>query len=424
MHSETERTGSPSASRAATLFILVTVLLDIMALGIMLPALPKLVESFIPDNAVLAAQVYGVFGMSWGLMQFFGAPILGALSDRYGRRAVILLSNLGLGLDYILMALAPNLWILLIGRLIAGVTSASMATAFAYVADVTPSDQRAAEYGKLMAVFGLGLIIGPAIGGVLASIDPRLPFWAAGSFSLINAVYGFFVLPESLTRDQRRPFSWRRANPYGALRLLTRNKAIFSLSVVSFLDSLALLSLPSTFVLYATHKFGWTQDIVGLTFAGVGLGLAIVHGLLTKPVVRLLGERTTMLVGLIFGTAGFALYGISWEGWVIWAAIPLIALWGLSDPTIQSLMTAQFDDREQGQLQGALASLMALAETIGPLISTQVYATALQLGPDVIPAGSPFLVAAAMQLAGCWLAYRVTKKHQAALRSSQVLPAP
>ena len=389
--------------------MLVTVLLDIMALGMMLPALPKLVESLVPGDTAWAAQVFGVFGMAWGLMQFIGAPILGALSDRFGRRPVILLSNLGLGLDYILMALAPNLSILLIGRLIAGFTAATAATAFAYIADITPEENRATEFGKILAMFGIGLIAGPAVGGFLASFDPRLPFWAAAAFSLANFCYGYFVLPESLSPQRRTPFSWARANPYGALRLLARNRRIFGLSIVSLLDSLALVSLPSTFVLYATHKFGWTADIVGLSFAGVGLGLAIVHGLFTGPIVRLLGERVTLLVGLAFGTVGFAMYGISWEGYVIWWSIPLIALWGLSDTTIQSLMSAEFTTREQGQLQGALASLMAIAETIGPLISTQVYAAALSAGAEHVPAGAPFLVAAALQLIGSVIAFASTR---------------
>ncbi len=400
--------------RAATAFVLVTVLLDIMALGMMLPALPKLVESFVPGDTALAARIYGVFGMSWGLMQFFGAPILGALSDRYGRRPVILLSNLGLGLDYILMALAPNLWILLIGRLIAGVTSASTSTAFAYIADITPEEQRATEFGKILAMFGIGFIAGPAIGGYLASIDPRWPFMAAAAFSLTNFTYGYFVLPESLGREKRMPFTWARANPYTSLQMLGRNRRILGLSIVSLLDSLALVALPSTFVLYATHKFGWTEDIVGFTFAGVGIGLAVVHGVLTGPVVKRLGERTTLLVGMVFGTLGFAMYGISWEGWVIWASIPLIALWGLSDTTISSLMSAEFGTREQGRLQGALASLMALAETFGPLLSTQVYAFAIQHGGAAGPwAGAPFMVAALLQLIGFSLAYICTRTPKA-----------
>jgi MFS transporter, DHA1 family, tetracycline resistance protein len=394
---------------AATWFVLITVLLDVMAIGMMLPALPKLVESFLPGNTAHAAQVYGLFGMAWGFMQFIGAPILGALSDRYGRRPVILLSNLGLGLDYILMALAPNLWVLLIGRLIAGISSSSFSTAFAYVADITPSQHRAAEFGKIGAVFGLGFIVGPAVGGVLAGVDPRLPFWVAAAFSLANFCYGYVVLPESLSAERRMAFSWARANPYGAVKMLGRNSRLMGLSVVSFLDSLALISLPATFVLYASHKFGWSDTIIGLTFAGTGLGLAVAHGLLTQPVVAALGERRTLIGGLAIGVVGFSMYGISWEGWVVWAAIPLIALWGIAESALQSLMSQQVASDEQGQLQGAQASLVALAETIGPLLFTQVYAAALTANLDWIPAGTPFVVAAALQLLAIGFAWSATK---------------
>lgn len=384
-----------------------------MAIGMMLPALPKLVEGFLPGDTAHAAQIYGLFGMAWGLMQFIGAPILGALSDRYGRRPVILLSNLGLGLDYILMALAPNLWVLLIGRLIAGLCSSSFSTAFAYVADITPSQDRAVEFGKIGAVFGLGFIVGPAVGGLLAGVDARLPFWVAACFSLANFGYGVFVLPESLSPERRMPFSWARANPYGAVKMIGRSSRLMGLSVVSFLDSLALISLPATFVLYASHKFGWSDTTIGLTFAGTGLGLAIAHGLLTQPVVTALGERRTLIAGLAIGVVGFSIYGLSWEGWVVWAAIPLIALWGIAESALQSLMSQHVAPDEQGQLQGAQASLVALAETIGPLLFTQVYAAALTAHQDWFPVGSPFLVAAALQIlaiAFAWIATKPAKK--------------
>ena len=390
--------------------MLVTVLLDAIAIGMMLPALPKLVEHFVPGDTARAAQIYGVFGMAWGLMQFIGSPILGALSDRYGRRPVILLSNLGLGLDYIVMALAPTLSVLLIGRLLAGLTAASFATAFAYVADVTREENRAAEFGKIGAAFGLGFIVGPAMGGLLAGIDARLPFWVAAGLSLANFGYGYFVLPESLDMDKRTPFRWRRANPWGAMRLLLRNRRLLGLATVSFLDSLALISLPATFVLYATHKFGWSDQTVGWAFASTGIGLAIAHALVTGPVVRLFGERGTLVGGLLLGTVGFSLYGVSWDSWVIWAAIPIIALWGLAESAMQSLMSAEVPLHEQGQLQGALASLVALAETVGPLIFTQVYAAAITWGAGWAPAGSPYLVAAVLQLLAAGIALASTRR--------------
>ena len=377
--------------------MLITVFLDVMAMGMMLPALPKLVESFIPGDTAHAARIFGLFGMAWGLMQFVGAPILGALSDRHGRRPVILLSNLGLGLDYVVMALAPTLWVLMLGRLIAGFCTASISTAFAYIADITAEENRATEFGKIGAVFGLGFIVGPAVGGQLAGIDARLPFWVAAGLSFANFVYGYLVLPESLSPDRRTPFTWKRANPYGAMRMLGRNRRLFGLAIVSFLDSLALISLPSAFVLYATHKFGWSDQTIGTAFACTGIGLAIAHALVTGPVVAAIGERATLLGGLFLGILGFALYGVSWDSWVVWAAIPLIALWGLAESAMQSLMSAEVPVGEQGRLQGALASLVAMAETIGPLLFTQVYAAAISSNVDWVPAGAPFLVAAALQ---------------------------
>jgi MFS transporter, DHA1 family, tetracycline resistance protein len=389
--------------------VLVTVLLDVMALGIMLPALPKLVESFFPGDPTRAARMFGLVGMSWGLMQLIGSPILGALSDRYGRRPIILASNLGLGLDYILMALAPTVWIVVLGRLIAGFCAASFATAFAYIADVTPTEKRAAEFGKIGAAFGLGFIIGPALGGVLASLDPRAPFLAAAAFSFTNAVYGYFVLPESLSLEHRMPFRWSRANPLGSLRLLGRSSRLFGLGLVSFLDSLALVSLPSTFVLYVTHRFGWDDITVGLTYASVGLGLAIVHGGLTGPVVARFGERRTLAIGLTFGIAGFAAYGLAPSSMFVWLAMPLVALWGLADSASQSLMSREVGEDEQGQLQGALASLMAIAETLGPLVFTQVYAAALNPEQVWFPLGSAFLLAALLQVAGLAISWHTTR---------------
>ena len=389
--------------------MLITVFLDVMAMGMMLPALPKLVESFVPDNTAQAARIYGLFGMAWGSMQFVGAPILGTLSDRYGRRPIILLSNLGLGLDYILMALSPNLWVLLIGRLIAGLTASSFSTAFAYIADITPEAGRAGEFGKIGAVFGLGFIVGPAIGGVLSGIDHRLPFWVAAGLSLANFAYGYFALPESLEPGKRTAFTWARANPYGAMRMLLRSRRLLGLATVSFLDSLALISLPATFVLYAAHKFAWTDQIIGYAFACTGIGLAISHAALTGPAVKRLGERRTLIAGLVFGVLGFSLYGVSWDGWVVWSAIPLIALWGLAESAMQALMSAEVAPGEQGQLQGALASSVALAETLGPLLFTQVYASAITSGAAWAPAGAPYLVAAALQVLAIVIAWRSTR---------------
>src|SRR5262245_13919794 len=270
--------------RAALAFIFAIVLLDVIALGIVIPVLPKLVEGMVGDTA-LGAQVFGLFGTVWALMQFFFSPVLGALSDRYGRRPVLLISMTGHGLDYILMALAPNLVWLFIGRVISGVTAASFSTAYAYIADVTEPAKRAAAFGMVGAAFGIGFVLGPALGGILGSFDPRLPFWVAAAFSLANAAYGWLVLPESLPVERRMAFSWARANPVGSLRLLGQNPVLLGLAGVAFLYHLAHVVLPSTAVLYASYRYGFDDMTMGLTLAAVGIASGIVQGFLIRPAV-------------------------------------------------------------------------------------------------------------------------------------------
>src|SRR4029079_6378879 len=303
----------PTAStprRAAVLFILITVLLDMLSFGIIIPVLPKLVEEFLSGDTAQAAVIYGLMGTAWALMQFVCSPIQGALSDRFGRRPVVLLSNFGLGLDYIVMALAPNVIWLVSGRTISGIASSSFSTAGAYIADVTPVEQRAAAYGKIGMVFGLGFVFGPALGGWLGSFDPRLPFWGAAALSLLNAGYGFFVLPESLPPQTRLALGWRRANPVGALVLLRSHHELFGLAAVAFLGYLAHAVLPSISVLYMGYRYGWGTASVGLMMAGVGVAPMIVRGGLMRPITAKLGARVTMFVGLLCGGIGFAVYGL------------------------------------------------------------------------------------------------------------------
>jgi DHA1 family tetracycline resistance protein-like MFS transporter len=348
----------PRPTTAATAFVLVTVFLDSISIGLMLPALPKLISSFVPEDPVFAAQLVGIFAASWGLMQLFGSPFLGALSDRYGRRPIILISNVGLAVDYLLMAVAPTIWLLFFGRLVSGFTASTFATSFAYVTDVTPPEQRAAAYGRIGAVFGLGFIIGPAIGGVLAEFGPRVPFILAAGLAMANTVYGFFVLPESLLRENRMAFHLARANPFASLQLLRRTPRLAGLAVVNLLDALALVSITATFVLYTTAKFQWTDATIGLTFAAIGLAIAIVQGGLTGLVVARIGERRTLMLGLTLGIVGFSIYGLAPSSAWIWVAIPILAMWGLADSPNQSLMTREVNDNEYGQLQGALAALL------------------------------------------------------------------
>ena len=288
----------PPVRNAAAAFIFVTILLDMLALGLIIPVLPKLVESFVDNDTASAARIFGLFGTAWALMQFLFSPILGALSDRFGRRPVVLLSNFGLALDYVLMALAPSLVWLFIGRVISGITSASISTAFAYIADVTPPERRAAVFGKIGAAFGAGFILGPALGGLLGGMDPRLPFWIAAGLSFANSLYGFLILPESLPPERRSPFRWRNANPLGALHLLRSNRILAGLSLANFFGQVAHVVLPSTFVLYATYRYGWTTATVGLTLALVGVCSMVIQGAGVGPIVKRFGERRTLLVGI------------------------------------------------------------------------------------------------------------------------------
>src|SRR5271169_2639406 len=306
------------ARGAAVAFIFVTILLDMLALGLIMPILPKLVESFVDDDTARAARIFGLFGTVWALMQFFFSPILGSLSDRFGRRPVVLLSNFGLGLDYVLMAMAPSLIWLFIGRVISGITSASVSTAFAYIADMTPPERRAAVFGKVGAAFGAGFILGPAIGGLLGGVDPRLPFWAAAGLSFANTLYGVFILPESLPRDRRSPFRWKNANPLGALHLLRSDRILTGLSVVNFVAQLAHVVLPSTFVLYATYRYGWDATTVGVTLAMVGICAMAVQGLAIGAIVKRLGESRALMLGLICGAAGFLIFGTAPSGPLFW----------------------------------------------------------------------------------------------------------
>ena len=397
--------------RAALAFIFVTILLDFLALGIIIPVLPHLVEDFMGGDTAGAAKVYGVFGTVWALMQFLAMPVLGALSDRYGRRPVILLSNLGLGLAYVLMALAPNLAWLFVARVISGITAASVSTGMAYIADVTPQERRSASFGKVGVAFGLGFILGPAIGGLLGSVDPRLPFWGAAAFSLINALYGVFVLPESLSPERRRPFEWRRANPLGSLKLLRSHKDLAGLAGVVFLSNLAHAAMPSTFVLYAAYRYAWDARDVGFVFAGVGICSALVQGGLVGPAVRRLGERRVLLTGLTFGALGFLVYGLAPTGALFLAAVPVVALWGLASPAAQGLMTRHVGPNEQGALQGAAGSIMGVATMIGPSLFAGTFAYFISEGTRWHAPGAAFVLAAALLALGAVVAARITAKH-------------
>jgi DHA1 family tetracycline resistance protein-like MFS transporter len=395
--------------RAAIAFIFVTAVIDIIAMGIVIPVLPALIEQFSGSNAS-AGIINGVFVALWALMQFVASPIIGALSDRYGRRPVILLSAAGLACDYVLMAIAPNLWWLALGRIIAGVTSASFTTVYAYMADITPPEQRARAYGLIGAAFSGGFVLGPLLGGVLGEISPRAPFWAAAALSGVAFLYGAFVLPESLAPDKRMAFAWRRANPFGSLRLLRSHPELSGLAVVNFLLYFAHHVFSAVFVLYAGYRYGWSAWEVGLLLAMVGALDMIVQGVLIGRVVKKLGDRTTMVVGLFGGAIGIATMGLAPTGWWFVAAMAPNALWGLAMPTLQSLMTQHVSESEQGQLQGANMSVASIAGVVSPLFFGWVYAQSVGDAPALPSPGAAFLIAALVLLAAAILGWVVARR--------------
>src|ERR1700729_2084438 len=322
--------GGARHGRASFAFIFATVALDMVAFGIIIPVLPRLIIRFEHGDMSMAATQTGIFAFVWAAMQFVFAPVMGALSDRFGRRPVVLLSNFGLGCDYVLMAVAPTLSWLFVGRVISGITAASFPTANAYIADVTPPEKRAAKFGMLGAAFGLGFVVGPALGGMLGGMGLRYPFWAAAALSLTNALYGFFILPEALPKERRAPFNLRKANPLGALKLLGSHPELLGLASAMFLYYNAHEALPSMFVLYTDYRYHWGTQITGWALAGVGVGSTIVSALLISLAVRKLGELRTLFTGMVCGMAGFATFAFAPTTAIFVIGIPLLSLWGLT----------------------------------------------------------------------------------------------
>ena len=398
------------ARKAALIFIFVTVLIDILAFGLIIPVLPHLIEDFVGGDTAHAAYWVGVFGTVFAAIQFFSSPVQGALSDRFGRRPVILLSCLGLGLDFCFMALANALPWLLVGRIISGITSASFTTANAYVADVTPGDRRAKSYGLLGAAFGLGFIVGPLLGGWLGAIHLRLPFWFAAGLALLNFCYGLLVLPESLPKEKRAPkFDWSHANPLGAVVLLKRYPQVFGLAAVVFIANLAHYVYPSIFVLFADYQYGWGPREVGWVLAAVGVCNVIVNVGLVGRVVHAIGERRALLLGLSCGVIGFTIYGFADLGWMFLVGIPISAIWGLAAPSTQALITRQVGSDVQGRIQGALMSLVSMAGIIGPAIFAGSFGLFIGRHAPLHLPGAPFLIAASLLVGAVLIAWRYAR---------------
>ena len=385
--------------RHALIFVCLTMLIDTIGFGIIIPVSPNLLMSVGHIDLAAATRIGGLLLVVYASLQFLCGPIIGNLSDRFGRRSVLLLSLLAFGIDYFLMALAPNLAWLFVGRAIAGIAGAAYSPAGAYIADISPPEKRAANFGMLGAMFGLGFIIGPALGGVIAHYGERAPFYAASALALINLVYGYFVLPESLSRAQRRPFSLARANPLGTFLAFARHPAVLALAGANFLWQLAHQVYPATWSFFAKARFDWTPAQIGWSLAFTGMTMVLVQTLVTGRVVKALGENRAAMIGIAAGVLGFVGNAAATQGWMVYAAMTVGALQGLVYPSMQGLMSRLIPANAQGELQGGVASLASLSSIIGPFVMTQALAHYADARAPVYFPGAAFALAAGLGLA-------------------------
>ena len=396
-------------------FIFVTLFLDILGVGLIIPILPKLIESFCGGNVSVASGMFGCLAALYSLMQFLFAPILGSLSDRFGRRPVILASLLGSGIDYLLLAFAPGLSWFFLGRIIAGITGANIIAAGAYIADVSPPEKRAGNFGLIGAAFGLGFIAGPALGGLLGHFSLRAPFLVAAGLTSLNWLYGVFVLPESLPRANRRAFCWARACPLRSLLVLRKYPVVVGLTGTFFLVNLAHQALPSTWVLYTNYRYHWTSVHVGVSLAIVGLMAALVQGGLARRIVPALGEYRAIVAGLASGALVMLAYGLATRGWMIYGILIAGALSGIATPAIYGLLSRGVPADEQGALQGSLSSLGSVAGFVGPPITTGLFAYFVSSRAPIHVPGVAFFLGALLILCSLMLALRSFQQRPAAL---------
>ena len=406
--------GAPSGDdkrwAGAFRFIFAAAVINAVSFGIMIPVLPNLIKEFTGGDTAAASEWNVVFGAVWGVMQLFCGPVLGMMSDRFGRRPILLISLAGLAIDFLFMALAPSLAWLFVGRVINGLTAASFSTANAYVADVTPPDKRAKAFGWMGSAFSFGFLVGPALGGFLGDIDLRLPFFVAAGLTTINWLYGFFVLPESLPPEKRvAKFDWKRANPVGSLVFLRSHADLLGLATVGFLFQLAHTVLPAIFVLYTGYRYGWTPGFMGLTMMATGLAGVIVQTLLVGPVVAKIGERGALLLGAAAGATGFAIYGFAPTGWIYFLGVPVFALMNFLQPGLQGLMTRRVEPSGQGQLQGANQSLQGIASVIGPVVFGLTFAWSIRHEGIMHQPGLAIYLASGLLVAAFMLALRVAR---------------
>jgi DHA1 family tetracycline resistance protein-like MFS transporter len=391
-------------------FIFVTLFLDILGIGLIIPILPKLIEEFCGGNVSQAARVFGWLAALYSLMQFVCAPVLGALSDRFGRRKVILGSLFGSWIDYLLLAFAPSLPWFFLGRIVTGISSANITAATAYIADISPPEKRAANFGLVGAAFGLGFIAGPALGGLLGNVGLRLPFLVAAGLTLLNWLYGLFVLPESLPAEHRRPFTWTRANPVGSVLALERFPVVLGLTGTYFLVNLAHQAVPSTWVLYTGYRYDWTAGQVGLSLAVVGLTAALVQGVFARRLLPALGERRAIVIGLSIATVVIAAYGLATRGWMLYVFLAIGAFGGIAGPAIQGLISRSVPPNEQGSVQGALSSLASVTGILGPPLATGLFGYFVSPRAPIVLPGIAFFVGSGIVFCALLLAIRSFRK--------------
>ena len=398
--------------QSALLFIFITLLIDIIGLGIIIPVLPRLITNLTGEGLSAASKYGGWLMFAYAVMQFLFSPILGNLSDQYGRRPILLFSLLGFGIDYLFLAFAPTILWLFVGRLVAGITGASITTASAYIADVSEPEKRAQNFGLIGAAFGVGFIIGPVLGGLLSSYGIRVPFFVAATLCFINALYGFFILPESLSLENRRLFEWKKANPLGTFLHLKRYPKIFGLIGVLALVYVSSHALQSVWAYFGIYQFHWTEAQIGYSLGFVGVMVAIVQGGLIRVILPKIGQEKSLYIGLLISSITYALFAFASTTWMMYAIMVPCALGGIAGPAIQGIISNQIPANEQGELQGGLTSLMSITSIVGPVLMTNAFSLFTSKNAPVIFPGISFFMGAVLLLIACFWAYATLKKYR------------
>lgn len=393
--------------KAAIGFIFITLLIDVTGLGLIIPVMPKLIEDLLQTSDISKASQYGGWlTFAYAFVQFLFAPVLGNLSDKYGRRPVLLLSLLGFGIDYLFLSFAPSIGWLFVGRIIAGITGASFTTASAYIADISTPENRAQNFGMIGAAFGLGFILGPMIGGLLGELGARVPFFVAAGLALLNCAYGYFVLPESLSKENRRNFEWRRANPVGSLLQLKKYPAVSGLIISMILIYIAGHAVQSNWSFFNIERFGWSPKMIGISLGIVGLLVGGVQGGLVRVINPRIGNEKSVYVGLGLYALGLLLFAFATEGWMMFVFLIPYCLGGIAGPALQSIISGHVPPNEQGELQGALTSLMSATSIIGPPLMTNLFAYFTHKEAPVYFPGAAFFLGAVLMMASTYYAYK------------------